>query len=150
MKKLMLLAVCAMAIMMSCNKKGQTAGAAAPGDSTVTDSVVVEKKAIDLEGIAKAIEGATYLTKFEKGLKWYTDVYTYSLSIALINSLLFVPVAKLNGIVDKILYITNYNDINITAPFAGHAGIPEFVWGLFLTAFAVLPIIYFATSNKRK
>ena len=52
----MLLAVCAMAIMMSCNKKGQTAGAAAPGDSTVTDSVVVEKKAIDLEGIAKAIE----------------------------------------------------------------------------------------------
>lgn len=91
-----------------------------------------------------------YLTKFEKGLKWYTDVYTYSLSIALINSLLFVPVAKLNGIVDKILYITNYNDINITAPFAGLAGIPEFVWGLFLTAFAVLPIIYFATSNKRK
>ena len=43
----------------------------------------------------------------------YTDVYTYSLSIALINSLLFVPVAKLNGIVDKILYITNYNDILI-------------------------------------
>ena len=91
-----------------------------------------------------------YLMKFEKGLKWYTDVYTYSLGIALINSLLFVPLAKLNGIVDKILYITNYNDINITAPFAGLAGIPEIVWGLFLTAFAVLPIIYFATSNKRK
>ncbi len=91
-----------------------------------------------------------YLTKFEKGLKWYTDVYTYSLAIALINSLLFVPLSKLNGIVDKILYITNYNDINITAAFSGLAGIPEIVWGLFLTAFAVLPIIYRATSNRRK
>ena len=91
-----------------------------------------------------------YLTKFENGLKWYTDVYIYSLAIALINSLLFVPLAKLNGMVDKILYITNYNDFNITAPFAGLAGIPEIVWGLFLTAFAVLPIIYFAASNKRK
>ena len=91
-----------------------------------------------------------YLTKFENGLKWYTDVYTYSLAIALINSLLFVPLAKQNGVVDKILYITNYNDLKITAPFAGLAGIPELVWGLFLTAFAVIPIIYLATSNKRK
>ena len=91
-----------------------------------------------------------YLTKFDKGIKWFTDIYTYSLAIALINSLLFVPLAKLNGVVDKILYITNYNDINITTPFAGLAGIPELVWGLFLTAFAVLPIIYLATSNRRK
>ena len=55
-----------------------------------------------------------------------------------------------SGNFDLIDYLINYNDINITAPFAGLAGIPEFVWGLFLTAFAVLPIIYFATSNKRK
>ena len=107
----------------------------------------VEAISLALPAIAAII---FYLTKFEKGLKWFTDVYIYSLAIALINSLLFVPLAKLNGVVDKILYITNYNDINITAPFAGLAGIPELVWGLFLTAFAVIPIIYLATSNRRK
>ena len=107
----------------------------------------VEAISLALPAIAAII---FYLTKFEKGLKWFTDVYIYSLAIALINSLMFVPLAKLNGVVDKILYITNYNDINITAPFAGLAGIPELVWGLFLTAFAVIPIIYLATSNRRK
>ena len=91
-----------------------------------------------------------YLTRFEKGLKWFTDIYTYSMAIALLNSLLFVPLAKLNGVVDKILYITNYNDLNITGSFSGLAGIPEFVWGLFFTAFAVFPVIYLATSSRRK
>ena len=91
-----------------------------------------------------------YVLKFEKGLKWFTDTYTYSLAIALVNSLLFVPLAKLNGVVQKILYITRYNDLDITGSFAGLAGIPEIVWGLFLTAFAVLPIIYLATIGRRK
>ena len=91
-----------------------------------------------------------YLTRFEKGLKWFTDIYTYSMAIALLNSLLFVPLAKLNGVVDKILYITNYNDLNITGSFSGLAGIPEFVWGMFFTAFAVFPVIYLATSSRRK
>ena len=91
-----------------------------------------------------------YLTKFEKGLKWFTDVYTYSIAVALLNSLIFVPLAKLNGVLDKILYITNYNDLDITGSFSGLAGIPEIVWGLFLAAFAILPIIYLATSSRRK
>lgn len=91
-----------------------------------------------------------YVLKFEKGLKWFTDTYTYSLVIALINSLVFIPIAKLNGGVAKVLYITRYNDIDITSSFAGLAGIPELVWGLFLTAFAVLPIIYLATIGRRK
>ena len=91
-----------------------------------------------------------YILKFETGLKWFTDIYTYSLAIALINSLIFVPIAKLNGGVAKILYITRYNDLDITGSFAGLAGIPELVWGLFLAAFAVLPIIYLATIGRRK
>lgn len=91
-----------------------------------------------------------YLIKFEKGLEWYTDIYIYSLAIALLNSLLFVPLSKLNGFVDKILYITNYNDLNITGSFKDLAGIPELVWGMFFTAFAVFPIIYLATSSRRK
>lgn len=91
-----------------------------------------------------------YVFKFEKGLKWFTDVYTYSLAIALVNALVFVPIAKLNDGVAKFLYITRYNDLDITGSFAGLAGIPELVWGLFLTAFAVLPIIYLATIGRRK
>jgi len=91
-----------------------------------------------------------YLIRFEKGLKWFTDIYTYSLAIALLNALVFVPLSRLNGIVDKILYITNYNNLNITGSFSGLAGIPELVWGLFFTAFAVFPIIYLATSSRRK
>ena len=93
---------------------------------------------------------ALYLLKKEKGLKWITDIYIYSLAVALLNALLFVPVARLNTTVAKILYITKYNDLHITDSFAGLAGIHEIVWGLFLTAFAVLPIIYLATSGRRK
>ena len=93
---------------------------------------------------------ALYLLKKEKGLKWITDIYTYSLAIALLNALLFVPLTKLNTTLAKLLYITKYNDLNITGSFAGLAGIPEIVWGLFLTAFVVFPIIYLATSGRRK
>ena len=93
---------------------------------------------------------ALYLLKKEKGLKWITDIYTYSLAIALVNALVFVPIAKMGTTAAKILYITKYNDIDITSGFAGLAGIPELVWGLFLTAFAVLPIIYLATIGRRK
>lgn len=116
--------------------------------STVTSSVAF-KDAICLA--VQAIAGIVfYLTKFDKGLKWFTDIYTYSLAVAIVNALLFVPLAKLNGVVDKILYITKYNDLEITGSFSGLAGIPEFVWGLFLTAFAVLPIIYLAISGRGK
>ncbi len=116
--------------------------------SIVTSSVAF-KDAVCLA--IPAIAGIIfYLTKFDKGLKWFTDIYTYSLAVAIVNALLFVPLAKLNGVIDKILYITNYNDFDITGSFAGLAGIPEFVWGLFLTAFAVLPMIYLAYSGRRK
>ena len=100
--------------------------------------------------IPAAIAIAFYLLKFEKGLKWFTDIYTYSLAVALLNALFFVPLAKINGTLDKILYITNYNNINITGSFKDLAGIPEAVWGFFLTAFAALPIIYLAVTGRRK
>ena len=100
--------------------------------------------------IPAAIALAFYILKFEKGLKWFTDTYTYSLAIALINSLIFVPISGFGGAASKILYITKYNDLDITSAFAGLAGIPELVWGLFLTAFAILPMIYLATIGRRK
>ena len=40
--------------------------------------------------------------------------------------------------------------INITGSFKDLAGIPEAVWGFFLTAFAALPIIYLAVTGRRK
>ena len=97
-----------------------------------------------------AVAIAFYLLKLEKGLKWFTDIYTYSLAVALLNALFFVPLARLNGTLDKILYITNYNNISITENFKDLAGIPELVWGFFLTAFAALPIIYLAVTGRRK
>ena len=100
--------------------------------------------------IPAAIALAFYILKFEKGLKWFTDTYTYSLAIALINSLIFVPISGFGGAASKILYITKYNDLDITSAFAGLAGIPELVWGLFLAAFAILPMIYLATIGRRK
>ena len=115
----------------------------------------IMRRSVDVsDAICLAIPAAValgfYILKFEKGLKWFTDVYTYSLAIALINALVFVPIAKMGTVAAKILYITNYNDIDITSSFAGIAGIPELVWGLFLMAFAVLPIIYLATIGRRK
>ena len=100
--------------------------------------------------IPAAVGIVFYLTRFEKGLLWFTSVYTYTPAVALLNALLFVPLSRLNGVLDKILYITNYNDLDITRSLGGLAGIPELVWGLFLTAFAVFPVIYLATSNRRK
>lgn len=100
--------------------------------------------------IPAAIALAFYILKFEKGLKWFTDTYTYSLAVALINSLIFVPISGFGGAASKFLYITKYNDLDITSAFAGLAGIPELVWGLFLAAFAILPMIYLATIGRRK
>ena len=115
----------------------------------------IMRRSVDVsDAVCLAVPAAValgfYILKFEKGLKWFTDVYTYSLAIALINSLVFVPIAKMGTVAAKILYITRYNDIDITSSFAGIAGIPELVWGLFLMAFAVLPIIYLATIGRRK
>ena len=116
---------------------------------SIADSYVDFKDAICL-AIPAALCILFYLIKFDKGLTWFTDVYTYSLAVALVNSLLFVPISRLNGTVAKFLYITRYNDLDITGSFAGLAGIHEIIWGLFLTAFAVLPIIYLATAGRRK
>lgn len=91
-----------------------------------------------------------YVTKFEKGLKWFSDCYTYSLAVALLNSLIFVPLSNLNNVLSRILYITRYNDLDITGSFKDLAGIPELVWGLFLFAFAVLPIAYLVVTGRRK
>ncbi len=116
---------------------------------TFLNRSIVISDAVSL-AIPAAVALAFYILKFEKGLKWFTDTYTYSLAIALINSLIFVPISRFGGAASKFLYITKYNDLDITSAFAGLAGIPELVWGLFLAAFAILPMIYLATIGRRK
>ena len=120
----------------------------------LTVKSIVESKVNFGDAICLAIPAVLglvfYFFKFEKGLKWFTDAYTYSLGIALLNSLVFVPIARLNSVLSKILYITRYNDLSITNSLSGLAGIHEIIWGLFFAAFAVFPIIYLATSSRRK
>ena len=116
---------------------------------SIIDSSVNTVDAICL-AIPAVIAGLFYLAKFKTGLKWFADTYIFALAIALLNSLLFVPIAKLNDTVAKILYITRYNDLKITESLSGLAGIHEIVWGVFFVAFAVFPIIYLATSGRRK
>lgn len=116
---------------------------------TFLNRSIVISDAVSL-AIPAAVALAFYILKFEKGLKWFTDTYTYSLAIALINSLIFVPISRFGGVASKFFYITKYNDLDITSAFAGLAGIPELVWGLFLAAFAILPMIYLATIGRRK
>lgn len=109
---------------------------------------------VDLKrGIALAVSVAIvmlfYIIKSDMLLLWAASVYTYSISTALVTALLFVPLSKLNDTVGKILYITRYNTIKITEPFAGLAGLPELVWGLFLLIVASFPIVFLATQKGK-
>ena len=113
-----------------------------------TDGRIDLKKGI-LLAIALAVVMLFYIFKSESLLKWAAAVYTYSISTALLNALVFVPLSKMNGVLGKILYITRYNGLHITGPFAGIAGLPEFVWGLFFAIVAALPIIFLATQKGK-
>ena len=55
----------------------------------------------------------------------------------------------MNGVLDKILYITRYNGLQITGPFAGIAGLPELVWGIFFAIVAAVPIVFLATQKGK-
>ena len=115
---------------------------------SVTDGRIDLKKGI-LLAIALAVVMIFYIMKSETLLKWAAAIYTYSISTALLNALVFVPLSKMNGVLGKILYITRYNGLHITGAFAGIAGLPELVWGLFFAVIAALPIIFFATQKGK-
>ena len=90
-----------------------------------------------------------YLFKLDKILIWVADVYIFSLPLALITYLITYPLSRSFPALGKILYINRNCDVDLTAPFAGIAGIPGFVWGIFFTVIAALPIIY-VTLGRRK
>ena len=115
---------------------------------SLTDGHTDLKKGIAL-AISVAVVMLFYVIKAEGLLRWAAAVYTYSLSTALLTSLVFVPLSKMNQTLDKILYITRYNGIQITGPFTGLAGLPEIVWGAFFAIVAAFPIIFFATQKGK-
>ena len=124
------------------------ASAAAFSFRSLTDGHVDLKKGIAL-AVSVAVVMLFYIVKAEKALKWAAAVYTYSISTAMLTSLVFVPLSKMNKTLDKILYITRYNGIHLTGPFAGLAGLPEIVWGLFLLFIASFPIVFLATQKGK-
>ena len=115
---------------------------------SVTDEHINLKKGIAL-AVSVALVTLLYVLKKEPLLKWAAAVYTYSISTAMLTSLVFVPLSRMNETLDKILYITRNNGIHITGPFAGIAGLPELVWGLFFAIVAALPVIYLATQKGK-
>ena len=115
---------------------------------SLTDGHVDLKRGIIL-AVSVAMVMLFYIIKSDVLLQWAASVYTYSISTALMTALLFVPLSKINDSLGKILYITRYNTIKITEPFAGLAGLPEIVWGLFLLFIASFPIVFLATQKGK-
>ena len=50
---------------------------------------------------------------------------------------------------DKILYIDNYHDTDLSGAFAGFLTLPAFVWGLFFMVITSLPVIYYSFSRRK-
>jgi len=90
-----------------------------------------------------------YLFKLDRILTWVADVYIFSLPVALITYLITYPLSRTFPGISKILYINRYCDVDLTAPFGGLAGIPGFVWGIFLFIIAALPMIYLSLGKRK-
>ncbi len=93
--------------------------------------------------ITAVVLAVLYILKFKKALIWCADLYIYSFPVAIICAAFFVPLAKIGGVMSKILYITRYNEIDLTGSLAGAFGIPELVWGIFMFVIVMLPVIYY-------
>ena len=99
--------------------------------------------------VCLAVLAFLHLTRNNECLKWASDTFVISHPVYILANLLFVPVAMTNETVDKVLYITNYMDLNLAKPFDGIIGIPAAVWGPFLAILAVLPVAYFALTRRK-
>ena len=99
--------------------------------------------------IPAAILLILYLIKAETVLTWVSDIYVYSLPVALLTATLFVPIGNLGSLIGKIMYVTKYNELNIVGPFAGLFGVPAIVWGIFFAIIAMCPVVYNALGGKK-
>ena len=90
-----------------------------------------------------------YLFKLDRILMWVADVYIFSLPVALITYLITYPLSRTFPATSRILYINRNCDVDLTAPFDGLAGIPGFVWGIFLFIIAALPVAYLSLGKRK-
>lgn len=90
-----------------------------------------------------------YLLKLDKILVWAADVYIFSLPIALITYLITNPIAYKFPDASGFLYINRNCDVDLTAPFSELAGIPGFVFGIFMFIIAALPIVYLSLGKRK-
>ncbi|SCW30238.1 hypothetical protein SAMN02910456_00401 [Ruminococcaceae bacterium YRB3002] len=90
-----------------------------------------------------------HITRNDEYLLWAGDAFICSHAVYLLTNFMFVPLAGLGNVIGKILYITNYKDKNLAAPFDGLFGVPAAVWGSFIAIIAILPMIYL-TFTRRK
>ncbi|MBO4460654.1 MAG: hypothetical protein J5715_09790 [Clostridiales bacterium] len=92
---------------------------------------------------------ALYLLKLDKILVWVADIYIFSLPVALITYLITYPLSRAFPAAEKFLYINRNCDVDLTYPFEGLAGIPGFVFGIFLFVIVSLPVIYLAMGKRK-
>ncbi|MBO4604197.1 MAG: hypothetical protein J5657_02715 [Clostridiales bacterium] len=90
-----------------------------------------------------------YLLKLDKILVWVADVYIFSLPVALITYLITNPIARDFPSASAFLYINRNCDVDLTIPFSGLAGIPGFVFGIFMFIIAALPLIYLSLGKRK-
>ena len=90
-----------------------------------------------------------HLTRNGQVLRWAGDIFIGSHAVYLLTNFMFVPIASLGVTIDKILYITNYKDIDLARPFDGLFHIHEAIWGSFIAVIAILPMIYLAVTRRK-
>ena len=88
------------------------------------------------------------LFKAEKILLWEGDLFIFAISVHLFTSIVAAPLSSYE-VMDKILYIDNYHDTDLSGAFAGFLTLPAFVWGLFFMVITSLPVIYYSFSRRK-
>ena len=89
-----------------------------------------------------------HLFKAEKILLWEGDLFIFAISVHLFTSIVAAPLSSYE-VMDKILYIDNYHDTDLSGAFAGFLTLPAFVWGLFFMVITSLPVIYYSFSRRK-
>lgn len=91
-----------------------------------------------------------YFMRMDNILLWIGDLFIFSIPMYVITGLIFIPLAKMGSVIDTILYITNFQEHDLTRFYDGVIKIPGIVWGIFIAILWVLPVIYFSFGRKGK
>jgi len=96
-----------------------------------------------------AVIAIMHLAHKDDLLVWISDMYVFSHAVYVICNMMCIPLSRLGDTMSKILYITNYKDTDLAAPFDGLFSLPGSVWGSFIAVIAVIPFVYFALTRRK-